>query len=353
MLMKAFRKIFSRVCAFENLYRAFRRARRGKRDREEVAAFEYDLEANLFGLQTELETGTYRPGPYCNFWVREPKRRKISAAPFRDRVVHHALCQVIEPIFERCFIHDSYACRLKKGTHRAVDRCQAFARRYRYVLKADIRKFFPSVDHAVLLDLLAKRLADPRVMELIRQILKSGEGVLADEYVMQWFPGDDLLARFRPRGLPIGNLTSQFWANVYLNSLDQFIKRRLNCRAYVRYVDDFLLFSDDKAQLHRWKEEIMAFLGGLRLALHVRKSVVFPVSEGIDFLGYRVFAARRRMRRTTVRRFTRRLRSLQEGHRGGRIPIQQVSQSIQSWVAHCRHAQTFRLRRAILSQMPF
>ena len=351
--MRAARNLFPQVCAFENLYRAFRRARRGKRDREEVAAFEYDLEDNLLKLQDELRTGTYRPGSYRNFWVYEPKRRKISAAPFRDRIVHHALCQVIEPIFERTFIHDSYACRVKKGTHRAVDRCQAFARRHRYVLKADTQKFFPSIDHDILLGLVGKRLADPLVMELVRQILKSGEGVLTEEYVMQWFPGDDLLARFRPRGLPIGNLTSQFWANVYLDSLDQFVKRCLKCRAYVRYVDDFLLFVDDKTQLHRWKEEITGFLGGLRLTLHDRKSVVFPVTEGIDFLGYRIFPNLRRMRRTTVRRFTRRLRRLRESHRAGRISIQQVSQSVQSWVAHCRHAQSYRLRSAILSQMSF
>jgi retron-type reverse transcriptase len=345
--------LLPQVYVFENLYRAFRQARRGKRDREEVAAFEYGLEENLLQLQAELETGAYSPGPYRHFWIHEPKRRKISAAPFRDRVIHHALCQVIEPIFERGFIHDSYACRAGKGTHRAVDRCQAFARRHRYVLKADIQKFFPSIDHGILLSLLARKLADPRVMELIRKLLKSGEGVLDEEYVMRWFPGDDLLTPLRPRGLPIGNLTSQFWANVYLNSLDQFVKRRLRCRAYVRYVDDFLLFGDDKAELHLWKEEITTFLAGLRLALHDRKSVVFPVSEGIDFLGYRVFPTFRRMRRVTVRRFTRRLRRLREAYRGGRITIHQVSQSIQSWVAHCRHAQSFRLRQAILSRMSF
>jgi hypothetical protein len=140
---------------------------------------------------------------------------------------------------------------------------------------------------------------------------------------------------------------------VYLDSLDQFVKRRLKCRAYVRYVDDFLLFSEHKAQIHRWKEEIKAFLGCLRLTLHDRKSVVFPVTAGIDFLGYRIFPTFRRMRRTTVRRFTRRLRRLREEHRLGRINIQEVSQSIQSWVAHCRYAQSYQLRRAILSQIPF
>jgi len=351
--MKRHRDLFPQVCSFENLHRAFREARRGKRDREEVAAFEYDAEKGLLELQAALLDGGYRPGPYRHFWIRDPKRRKISAAPFPDRVVHHALCQVIEPIFERTFIHDSYACRVGKGTHRAVDRCQAFARRHPYVFKADIQKFFPSVDHAVLLVLLASRIADPHVMELIRRIVRSGEGVLDEDYVMHWFPGDDLLTPLRPRGLPIGNLTSQFWGNVYLNGLDQYVKRRLGCRAYARYVDDFVLFADDKARLHGWKEEIGAWLQCLRLTLHPRKSVVFPVRDGIDFLGYRVFPTRRRVRRVAVRRFTRRLRRLREAYRAGEVGLEQVHQSVQSWITHVSHAQSYRLRRAVLAGMPF
>jgi retron-type reverse transcriptase len=351
--MKRHRDLFPQVCSFENLHRAFREARRGKRDREEVAAFEYDAEKNLLDLQAELLDGSYRPGPYRHFWIRDPKRRKISAAPFRDRVVHHALCQVIEPIFEPTFIHDSYACRIGKGTHRAVDRCQSFARRHPYVLKADIRKFFPSVDHAILLDLLARRIADRQVMDLIGRIVKSGEGVLDEDYVMHWFPGDDLLTPLRPRGLPIGNLTSQFWGNVYLDDLDQHVKRRLHCRAYVRYADDFVLFADDKARLHRWREEIDRWLERLRLTLHPRKSVVFPVRDGIDFLGYRVFPARRRVRRVAVRRFTRRLRRLRRAYRAGEIGIEHVRQSVQSWIAHVSHAQSYRLRRAVLGEMRF
>jgi len=351
--MKLHRNLFPQVCSFENLHRAAREARRGKRDREEVAEFEYDAEKNLLELQAELLDGGYRPGPYRHFWIRDPKLRKISAAPFRDRVVHHALCQVIEPIFERTFIHDSYACRVGMGTHRAVDRCQAFARRHAYVLKADIRKFFPSVDHAILLDLLARRIADLQVMELIRRIVKSGEGVLDEDYVMHWFPGDDLLTPLRPRGLPIGNLTSQFWGNVYLDGLDQHVKRRLGCRAYARYVDDFILFADDKARLHGWREEIGCWLERLRLTLHPRKSVVFPVRDGIDFLGYRVFPTRRRVRRVAVRRFTRRLRRLRESYRAGEVELDRVHQSVQSWIAHASHAQSYGLRRAVLGGIPF
>ena len=188
---------------------------------------------SLLRLQAELRAGVYQPGVYVNFTVHEHKRRLISAAPFRDRVVHHALCNVIEPLFERQFIHDTYANRVGKGTHRALDRCTEFMRRFTYVLPLDVRQFFPAIDHAILQEILGRTLGDERVLDLAGKIIASGVGVQADEYEMVYFPGDDpstgsgcdLFAFQRPRGLPIGNLTSQFWANVYLNGLDHYVKR--------------------------------------------------------------------------------------------------------------------------------
>ena len=233
--MKAYRNLYPQVCDWDNLYLAYRKARRGKRGRAPAATFEYNQEANLVQLHQELIAKTYAPGDYHSFYIHEPKRRLISAAPFRDRVVHHALCNIIEPVFERGFIYDSYANREGKGTHRALDRAQQFARRFRYVLQCDVRQFFPSVDHAILRGILSHKIADHDVLWLIDHILGSGLGVLAQEYEMQWFPRDDLFAINHPRGLPIGNLTSQFWANCYLNPLDHFVKRELCCGGYVRY----------------------------------------------------------------------------------------------------------------------
>ncbi|MFQ5422235.1 MAG: reverse transcriptase domain-containing protein, partial [Anaerolineae bacterium] len=212
--MKTYRNLYPQICEWDNIYEAYRQARKGKRSRPPAATFELHQESNLIDLQRELEDKTYRPGAYHSFYIHEPKRRLISAAPFRDRVVHHALCNVIEPIFERSFIYDSYANRVGKGTHRALDRAQTYARQYRYLLQCDLRQFFPSIDHAILRDTLARKIADPDVMWLIDRILASGVGVLAEQYDMQWFKGDNLFAVHRPRGLPIGNLTSQFWANV-------------------------------------------------------------------------------------------------------------------------------------------
>jgi RNA-directed DNA polymerase len=350
--MKTYKRLFESVVAFENLWCAFQQARKGKRGKAAVARFEYDLERNLFDLQDELQSGAYRPGGYRHFYIFEPKKRKISAAPFRDRVVHHALCNVIEPIWERRFIHNSYACRVGKGTHRALDRAQQYARRYRYVLQGDIVQFFPSIDHQILRGLLARRIADARVMQLIDLILASGAGVLASEYTSQWFPGDDLLTPVdRARGLPIGNLTSQFWANAYLHQLDSFVTQELRQGAYLRYADDWLLFADDKAQLHAWRKQIEGCLAGLRLVLHDRKTQVYPVAAGIPFLGFRVYPAYRRLKRPNVVRFKRRMRLLFRSLAADEIPLDRIQSSINGWVAHARHGSTYRLREQLLADL--
>jgi len=350
--MKTYKHLYARVCDFENLYWAYRAARRGKRSAAAVAAFEYAEEENLHQLQDELRAKTYTPGAYRHFFIHEPKRRKISAAPFRDRVAHHALCRVIEPIFERYFIHDSYACRVDKGTHRALDRCQEFAQCYPYALQGDVVKFFPSIDHAILRGLLARHIRDDDALWLIDQILRSGAGVHGEEYVPQWFPGDDLFAANRPRGLPIGNLTSQFWANVYLDELDQFVKRELHCRAYVRYVDDFMLFADDKVQLHAWRAAILAFLEKLRLRLHERAFRVFPVTTGIPFLGFRVFPTHRRLKRAKAVSFGRHLKHLLRMYAAREIELDRVNAATQGWINHVRYGDTYGLRCALLRHHP-
>ena len=352
--MKTYKHLYAQIGSFENLYQAFRKARLGgKRKKESVAAFELDLEANLWRLQDELHSQTYQPGPYHSFCIVERKRRLISAAPFRDRVVHHALCRVIEPVFERRFVYDSYACRVGKGTHRAVDRAQAFGRKNRYVLQCDLEQFFPSIDHAILRSFLAHHIADEQVLWLIDRILGSGAGVLSAEYRMRWFPGDDLLAVLRPRGLPIGNLTSQHWANVYLDRLDHFIKEDLRCHCYLRYCDDFLLFHDDKGQLWAWREAVIAFLQTLRLTLHNERAVVFPTRTGIPWLGFRVYPEYRRLRKDNVKAFRRRLRKLQIEYGTGQISQERVKASVQSWIAHASHANTYRLRQQMLSGVAF
>jgi hypothetical protein len=343
--------LYRRVCAWDNLLLAYRKASKGKRGKASVAQFEYHLEDNLIILQAELGARTYRPGAYYSFYIHDPKRRRISAAPFRDRVVHHALCNIIERIFERGFIYDSYANREGKGNHRALDRAQSYARRYRYVLPCDVRQFFPSVDQAILRHILARKLHDPDVMWLVDQILASGVGVLSEEYQMVWFPGDDLLAVHRPRGLPIGNLSSQFWANCYLDSFDHFVKRELRCPAYLRYVDDMLLFGDDKRQLWDWKGAIIERTARLRLTIHEARAQVRPVTEGFPFLGFVVYPHKRRLKRRKGIAYARKLQALVEDYADGHISLERVTASVQGWANHARYGDTLGLRRALLESV--
>ncbi|HDQ71361.1 MAG TPA: RNA-dependent DNA polymerase [Chloroflexi bacterium] len=343
--------MYASLCSWDNLYLAYRNASRGKRGKEPAARFEYRLEDNLIQLQRELETQTYQPGDYYSFYIHEPKRRLISAAPFRDRVVHHVLCNVIEPRFERSFVCDSYANRVGKGTHRALDRCQQFARRFRYVLQCDVRKFFPSLDHTIMRRILARKIGDANVLWLIDQILGSGRGVLSEEYTMVYFPGDDLWVAMRLRGLPIGNLTSQFWANCYLNPFDHFVKRELRCckqrGGYLRFVDDFLLFADDKSLLWDWREALVERLATLRLTIH-NGAHPRPVTEGIPFLGFVVYADRRRLKRRKGIHFRRRFEDLVHRYERGEIPLEEITASAQGWANHARYGNTVGLRKAVL-----
>ena len=344
--MKRAGGLWPEVASFEGLLRAAYRALRGKRGRPDEAEFFRDLEANLLALRDELEGGAYRPGAYRTFEVREPKRRMISVAPFRDRVVHHALVAAVEPVFEPRFIHDSYACRAGKGQHRALARFVAWGRTTRYVLVGDVARFFPSVDHAILKGLLARAVKDERVLALCATVIdasnpQGGPGFL--------FPGDDLFTPFaRRRGLPIGNLTSQFFANVVLDALDHFVKERLRARRYVRYCDDFAIFGDEREALGDARAAIEQWLWGLRLRLNQRRSRVRRLREGVEFLGFVVRPDRLRVRRTTVARLRRRLGRLSQSVASGNIDLARAGASIRASVAHLRQGGCASLARTLL-----
>lgn len=343
--MKRHADLWPHVVSLENLHAAAYRVLRGKRRQVQAGEFFRDLEGNLLRLQRELEIGAYRPGAYRTFWISEPKRRMISAAPFRDRVVHHALVRVIEPLFERRFIHHSYACRRGKGTHRALRQFVRWARATRYTLKLDVRKFFPSIDHEVLKEQLRRVIRDRDVLRLGGTII---DGSCPQETVVQHFPGDDLLTpSIRRRGIPIGNLTSQFLANVLLNDLDHQVKERLRVRRYLRYVDDFCCFGDDRARLDELRDAIREHLLGLRLRLNERKSRVRQLREGIEFLGFVVLTDRIRLNSRAVRRQRRRLRSMRGGLERGELSLSDVTASVQAWCAHAAHGDTWRLRSEV------
>lgn len=343
--------LYQRLSSWENLREAYQKASQSKRKNPGVAAFEHKLEENLWQLHWDLRQQAYKPAGYRSFFIHDPKKRLISAAPFRDRVVHHALCQLTQPTFERSFIHHSFANRPGKGTHRARQQCQNFARKFPYVLQCDIREFFPSIDHTILQSRIASKIADEQVLLLVRLILQSGEEVLKEQYTMVYFSGDDLFASLRPRGLPIGNLTSQLWANVYLNPFDHFVKRQLRCGAYLRYVDDFLLFAHSKQQLWQWKAEIESYLASLRLTMHPG-SQPRPVTEGIPFLGFQIFPQKMRLKPRNGYNYRRKLQKMKQQYREGKISLDAMTASVQGWANHSRYGNTVGLRKAILSRTP-
>lgn len=313
-----------------------------------MARFLFNLEPNLCALQADLESGQYQPQGYRTFWIRDPKPRQISAAPFRDHVVHHALTRVLEEVFEPRFIRHSFASRQGFGQHRALHLARQAVRRYGFVLKCDIRKYFPSIDHEMLKSLLARAIKCGQTLDLAHRII---DGSNPQEAVVAYFPGDNLFTPFeRRRGLPIGNQTSQFFANVYLNPLDHFVQRELHPALYLRYVDDFVLFGDDKPGLWAMGARIRDFLATLRLTVHARKFRVSRCRDGLTFLGWRLLPQQTRLGRANVLRMRRRLTSMAAAYHRGRLDHARIAQRVQAWLGHATFGDTWQIRRQLFGR---
>lgn len=345
------RDLYPRITAFSTLLAAFRKASKGKRYRSDVLAFGANLEAELFQLQHELRSLTYAPGPYRQFTIREPKPRLVSAAPFRDRVVHHALIAVIAEPLERHFLPTSYANRKGYGTHRALRRFHRACRQHVWVLQADIRLYFPSIDHRLLLDQLERLIACPSTLWLLRSILANGA---SGGPAIDGFPGDTLLTPLeRPRGLPIGNLTSQFLANLHLNAIDHRLRVLPGIRACLRYVDDLALFADRPEPLRQALVVLKAELAELRLRLHPNKTHLRRTAMGASFVGFHLIGGRIRLRNHSLLRIRRGLRRRELALKQRRITVAQAQASAQSWNAHLAHGHTLQLRHRLFSPHRF
>ena len=351
--MKRVGGLWPEIVSFSNLFAAAQRAAAGKRTRPDVAAFFLDLESGLCALQRELAGSSYVPGEYRTFQILDPKPRQIPAAPFRDRVVHHALTGVLEPIFERRFSPHSYACRTGRGAHAALALARQGVARFRYCLRCDIRKYFASIDHRILNARLARVIKCRPTLALAATIV-AGSNRQEEPAAGAYFPGDDLFSPFeRRRGLPLGNQTSQFFANVYLDPLDQFMDRQCHPAIHARYVDDWVLFDDSKERLTALRASLTEQLAALRLRLHPGKSRVYRCSDGVSFLGWRLFPGYARLPRENVVRTQRRLRRLQDQFAAGEIPWERVRQSVTAWLAHAAYGDTAFLRETMLSRYPF
>jgi retron-type reverse transcriptase len=349
--MKRYGNLYPQIINFENILLAAKKAQKGKRFQEKVLQFNYHLETELNQIQQELISKTYQPGNYKTFYIKEPKWRMISAAPYRDRVVHHALCNILVSLIEPTFINQSYANRVGYGTHKALKQFTQFARSSRYVLQCDIRKYFPSIDHEILKQLIRKKIKCSDTLWLIDTIINNSN---PQETIIEYFSGDNLITPVeRKRGLPIGNLTSQFFANVYLNPFDHFIKEELKIQKYLRYVDDFALFSDDKNHLKEARIALENYLENLRLKIHPIKSQLFETEHGASFLGFRIFKDHIKVRNNNLHRARHRNKKLQQNYKQGTIDLKQICQSLQSWEAHLKHGDTWQLRKQIFNALVF
>jgi len=345
-MAKTHDNLWPRIASFEALSEGWRRTSKGRTRQRDVITFRGDLEPNLIALEESLHAGTYRTGPYKTFHVFEPKKRLVSALPLKDRVVQHSLVAVLEPIFEREMIGQSFACRTGKGAHRGADLVQRYLREVKresgavFALKADISKYFPSVCLDALRRMIARRVRCERTLALIDDILASA----AD--------ADALI----PRGIPIGNLTSQLFANIYLHQLDHFAKHTLKLSRYVRYMDDFVVVGPNKAALHETRREIEDFLWA-ELGLRTNsKTQVFPVGDdgrALDFLGYRIWPTHRALRKNSVNRMKRKMRRMATLYHRGLITWDEIDPVIMSWIGHARHADTYNLRTKVLGGVAF
>lgn len=350
--MKTYNNLYSQIISYENLEKAFKKAKIGKSSKPYVIEVESKLKDNLISLKNELENFTYAPKSLKRFTIRDPKTRIIHASAFRDRVVHHVLCNIIEPIFDRTFIYDSYANRKGKGVHSAIRRFDKFKRKISingsqlnntnyenmiigYVLKADIKHYFDTIDHEILIKTIRRTIKDENVIWLVKQIL--------NQY---YFRGEG-------KGMPLGNLTSQFFANLYLNDLDYFVKHKLRAKCYIRYVDDFVILHNSKEVLFEYKEKIAKYLTNLKLELHPNKSKIIPLYKGVNLLGFNVFYYHKLIKKSNMRRFKRKFYQKSIRLAVGDLNYEDFINGLQGWLGYAMWANTYNLRKRFLKNFNF
>lgn len=341
------------IVDFGWLLEAHRNARKGKRYRSEVMSFTNHLEDNILIIQKMLLDGTYELGPYRKLWVYIPKKRLVMALPYMDRIVQWSLYQYLNPIYDKTFIEDSYACRKNKGSHKAARRLQYWMRQVDrkpgnkwYYLKLDISKYFYRVNHEILLNILQRRIKDPDLMNLISGIVNSK----AEPFGLprgkkpQDVPPEKWLYDV---GMPIGNLTSQMFANIYLNELDQYCKHILKIHYYIRYMDDIIVLSNDKAVLHDWKNKIERFLNDeLELELN-DKTAIRPIRMGVEFVGIKIWTTRMKLRKSTVRRIKREFRKIARTYAEGDMSRASFQRRVASFEGLLKNANTEKLMKRL------
>jgi len=347
--MKTYKKLYEQIISKKNLLESYKKARKGKSKKEYVKEFDSNYPYEISKLYKELKNKTYLPSKLNKFIVRDPKTRTIHSSKFRDRIVHHAIVNILNTIYDKIFICDSFASRKNKGTHNAVKRFEYFVNKVSkngtltkkkfnnnsikgFILKADFKHYFDTIDHEVLINILRKKIDDEETINLIKLILYNFETE-------------------KGKGLPLGNYTSQFFANIYLNELDYYIKHTLKVRYYIRYVDDFVIVEEDKRKLEYYLEHIKYFLPCLKLKLHENKTKISPLRNGVTFLGYRVFYNYKLLRKRNIKHFLRRLEDNLELYNKNELTEEQLKNKLSGWFGYAKFANTYNFRKKIISDI--
>ena len=328
---------FEEIVSIENLLIAWKEFEKGKKNRKDVQEFSLHLMDNIFSLHQDLLNHTYKHGGYQAFKISDPKPRDIHKATVRDRLLHHAIYRKLYPFFDKTFIADSYSCRNNKGTHKAINRFKKFAYKVSknntktcWIFKCDIRKFFANIDHDILMDILYEYISDKSVLWLLENIINSFHSTRIGV------------------GLPLGNLTSQLFVNIYMNKFDQFAKHKLKAKYYIRYADDFIFLSDIKRQLENMIPTVEKFLHEkLKLQLHPDKVFIKTLLSGVDFLGMVNFSNHRILRTKTKRRMLRKISQKREALKNGLIDENHFNASLQSYLGTLRHCKGYKIQKEI------
>ncbi|MFA4998810.1 MAG: reverse transcriptase/maturase family protein [Candidatus Paceibacterota bacterium] len=345
--MKIYKNVFNEIISLENLFSAWDKFKSDKQKKRDVRRFEWQLEENIFQLHRDLKYRRYRHGAYTSFYISDPKQRHIHKATVRDRILHHAVFAALSPIFEPTFVPNSLSCRIGKGTHKGIDILDKILRQVSnnsfkpcFVLKCDVKKFFETVDHSILLNIIRKRIKDADAIWLLEEIIES--------FISRYS------TLFERKGLPIGNLTSQLFANIYLDEFDQFVKHILKVKHYIRYTDDFVIVAGDKLYLKNLITPIRSFLlAKLALGLHPKKISIRKFHQGIDFLGYVVLPHYRLLRTKTRQRIFRKLKERIKEYKKGVVNKQTLEQSLQSYLGALSHADTYEFSNELKNQFWF
>lgn len=348
--MKTYKNLYKKLYSMQNLQNAYEKAKKHKTNTPAVKRFEKHHQLYLIKINKELKNKKYKPQPLKKFILRDPKTRTICVSEFRDRIVHHALINILQPIFEPRFIHDSYASRKNKGTLPAIKRFDRFLKKTTkngktipnaknnnqvkgYVLKADIKHYFETVDQQILMNIIAKRIKDNNILWLTKEILNNYNSTTPK------------------KGMPLGNWTSQFFANIYLNELDQYLKHKLKIKHYIRYVDDFVILHPNKTILIQYETQIKKNLCTLKLELHPDKCKIIPLEKGLSFLGYRIFYKHKLIKQRNIRKIHKKLNQMLKLYKNKKITAENIQETLNGWNAYASTANTYKLRQKLNKQV--